>query len=324
MRLQEMFHAIRVNAPKARLESSPQPNMPGKLRITNVEPMRTAVANLRQIPILQGAADSVSSHPVFFLVEGSIIEQDQIHDFSQRTSALVSLAQQVQSLVTQAAPPHDPNGLHIRVPPLSSLRELGDFVKSMDQVFDQPARRLFGDGVKFSGFDIGSDWLMVTPEMLDGASVAGKAVMAVGVVSLVKKSEAIRDFIFDFLKAFQQWRSDKVRYQTMLANAEYFQGSVKLASDIRAMQAEIAEQQKKLIVTQLIRAQEPGVDPAAITEAHNAASHGMSELDKWVIRGAEVHAAIDAPESVRKLLPEPVTATAPMPKQLSAKSDDQK
>ncbi len=323
MRLQDMLHILQTYPPLARIKAEPVQGMPGKQVINGADAMRAAVRELREIPILRAPAETVMANPVFRLIDGSIIEDGHVAAFAQTTSSLFLLTNQIMSLLSAAAPRHDPSALHIKLPPLASLRELGDFIKAMDHVFDMPARRLFGDGVQFSGFDIGSDWLIVTPEMLGAAAVAGKTVAAAGGVAVVlKNAEAIRDFLFSFLKAFQEWRMDNVRYQLMLAQAEHFQGAVDLAKGIRAKQAEIAEQQKELIVTQLIRAHAPGVEQAVVSEVCNAAKLAMTELDKWVKLGAEVHPALGAPEPVRNLLPEPVTAIAPTPKQLTAGPSD--
>lgn len=320
MRLQDTLHLLEECAPA--LQWSPTAVSPGASphsqnlrRLNQLAAVRQAVQLLKQASVLSSEIQRVESSPMYQASDGLITDLQAATDLYNRIVSLRGAVDQLRSLLRQAIPKAEPDSLHLKLPPLQTLSELTQFVKGMDLIFDIPVRRLLDHGVNFSGFDTGSDWLIISPEVISTAAVVAKAasIVSAGTFALSRVSR----FLFDFLAKYQIWRTDCLNYRNMVAQAESYQGAVQLASQLRGMQAEIAEQQKHLVIKQLIDAHAEGIPTEKVAEARNAALIAMSELDKWVQLGTEVHTALSAPAEIQRILPQPVSVLAPMPKALA-------
>lgn len=315
MRTQEALAIIYRYSPLIKFTAS---TLQGKVSLTGLDQLRLVVDELGRIPFLQPLASNIQRLAAFRLSEGVIVESHVAMELSSHTARLSEMCESMRSLLERSTIAQSPEAISIKLPTLSSLGELSTFVKSMELIFDVPVRRLTGDGVRFSGFDIGSNWLILGPETVDYAAQLAKqaAPVVAAVTTTLVGLNRVSAFIFNFLQRFQAWRVDLLRYKTMVAQADSYQGTLKIADSLREMQAQIAEQQKNLAVQQLIDAQALDATPEAIAEARNAASIAMTELQKWVLQGTEVHSALNAPNEIHKLLPAPVTGIIPEPKAL--------
>lgn len=317
MRTQDILHMLNEYLPQ--IKFTPIQQHQGKISLTGLNELRVVIDTLGQVPFLEPITSAIKTLPAIRMSEGTIVDPPIVAELQTRLNHLLQAVSGMQALLAQNAKPQDPESISIKLPEIQSLAQLASFVRGMELVFDMPVRRLIGDGVRFSGFDTGSDWLLIGPDMQ--TQVADLAKHAAPFVTGAYALSRVSAFIFNFLDRFQAWRMDCLRYESLIPQVEYFRGTATFAGKIRDMQVEVANELKEVAVKKLMEAQAPNAKPEEIAEARNAASIAMSELEKWVKLGAEVHLALNAPKEIQKLLPEPVTAALPAPKALAAHPD---
>lgn len=172
----------------------------------------------------------------------------------------------------------DSEGFDVKLPPNISLGDAAQCLTDMDIVFSQCP--IFPDDgqIKFSGVDIGSTWLTF---VVIGAGIAGTLRV---VAELVDKAIALR--------------SHRLAYR----QEEEHLRSIQLSNDI---------------IESIIAAHKAALDKMVgdtiqeLSDSHNVTENedkerlrlSLDRLGKWIDRGMEIHAGINAPTETKLLFP---------------------
>lgn len=169
-------------------------------------------------------------------------------------------------------------GFDVKLPPNITLRDAAQCMEDLDLVFSQCPAFPSDNQIKFSGVDIGSTWLTF---IIAGAGIA--AILRT-VAELVDKAIAIR---YHQMKC----REEQERLRSLQLSNDMIEPVV--AAHKAALEKMTADAVQELSAKH-------GVTE---NEEQERLRVSLDRLVKWMNRGMEIHAGINAPEETKLLFP---------------------
>lgn len=242
----------------------------------NAGQIRRALKHLAELPPYESSARQLLGHgAILFAEDDKPIQGEQaaIQAVQHALKIVLRQAAELKAAVDTIVEPEDSQLISFRLPKCETLQEVQATLSSLVETFDAPARRLFGQGVRFVGLDRGSDWL-------EFAAVTG---------TVFTFTTALIHTCFEFV----QRRTQAESAAAVLRSLEVTSGA--LEEPIAALAQELA--------TRLVNEHKPS---EAATEVANETIplviNALKALGDLYTRGAEVQLAFCASnEQVTKM-----------------------
>lgn len=212
---------------------------------------------------------------------GALTPQEQ-RDIVSAMAQIKRELQTMRSTCEALGVERESSGFDIKLPPGMTLAELADCTKDLNNAFSQcPLFQSENEEIRFRGVDVGSAWLTFT---VIGTGAALTFYIVNNLAAVVDKLMAIRE------------HSAVCRQQEELARASKIKND--LMESIVTVNKSIIKQELQAAAEDL--ASEGQIqDPEAVEHIRGS----MELLKKWLDRGMEVYAAIDAPSEVKAAFP---------------------
>lgn len=212
---------------------------------------------------------------------GALTPQEQ-RDIESAMAQIKRELQTMRSTCEALGVERESSGFDIKLPPGMTLAELAECTKDLNNVFSQcPLFQNDNEEIRFHGVDVGSAWLTFT---VVGAGVALTFYVINNLAAVVDRLMTIRE------------HCAVCRQQEELARASKLKNEL-LESIVEANKA-IIKQQMQTVAEELADKEQIN-NPEAIERIRGS----MELLKKWLDRGMEVYAAIDAPSEVKSAFP---------------------
>lgn len=286
MRLSEMKYRLETYLPQLQVEAKPLQGSSQVVTVKRTDTLRFAASMLDSVDALRSDLGDVKRHPVFHLAENSTVEQALVQEFAKTTAKVIGHGNSILEALCQVAPKPMPNEISVKLPAIQTFQELQAFVGDLRLALDDHTRRVFGDGLKLQAFDTGTEWLV-----------------------FVAASVPIYRYVCDFLSRALKLREQQLQVRALQAALETRKEFQETIVGMMKAQEQVAKAYAQELVSGLIDANLTE-NPDARNDALNSAMRGMESLMHLVNQGTEIHRSLNAPEEIRKLLPEPVTNKA--------------
>ena len=296
MRLGEMQHRLESYLSATRLSYTLRPN--GQLVcVSGADAMRFALAMIEPIEALTADVKLVKENELYRLIEGAILDKSVVDHFNIEAGRLINHGSSILEALRQVAPRVASNTIAIKLPPVSTCIELEAFISKLRIGLDHHTRLVLGDGLTLEGFDTGTEWLV-----------------------FAANSSQVLGYVFGFLAIAVKLRREQLLLRGLQAELESRAGYKAAVVEMAKANASAADGFAQALVSDLV-ATHITMDPDSRHEALNSAMTGMQALMDLTAQGAEIHRALNAPEAIRQLLPEPLSNKVQELKRLTESSE---
>jgi hypothetical protein len=284
MRLREVQAVLQHNLPRLNVETRSQTTPAGQpgFIVLNVSTVRDAVNRLAEIPGFIAEVGALKDEPLLKIPDGAVVDQASVSNLQSRIQVVVTGGGRLLDVLGRAVPPQDPLTLSVKLPPTYTLAELNDWIERLKQVLDDCARRVVNDGVRFSNFDSGSNWL-----------------------ELIAATKLVFWFVWGLLRVAQKYRLEELR---ALRAEETLKAMSTTGSHMEDVRKSIDDHLKLHLEAY---AEEVRAERDAPKETVGHIMIAIENLSVLYARGAEVHRALGAPTADDQSDPEATKHTFP-------------
>lgn len=281
MRLLETKHLMNEAMSVLHNVQSRKAQAPGGLRIAGAASIVEALTTLSKIPIFSDANELASGIMGYIGVgDGLYMTVEQERDFMVNLAALRMRVKTATETINLVAPVETPLSMSFKIPPTKSLEELAERLAELRAAVEYPTLRITGHAISFTGFDVGSEWL----------------VLAAVVLLPVR-------FVFGLLSAAMSYRAKAaiIEREEKVNEALGIRGEA--LGNIKNAQKVILDAYARSLAAGLV--EEHSGDSSAIHDARHEnesiALKAIKDLDGLISRGAELRPALIAPKQIQEI-----------------------
>lgn len=173
------------------------------------------------------------------------------------------------------------NGLDIKLPPCTHLKDYISYLKDIDFIFSQcPFLQCENETLKFGSVDVGSNWIKLT------LATASTCMILNNTAALVDKALVLRS------------------HYVSIQQQEEMLKSIQLKNELTSAQIETFNLLRKTYMEATISLLENDLSKLENPEERDKAERSLEKLADLLNKGAEIYATLDAPEEVQALFPE--------------------
>lgn len=290
MRIQEILgHLQHAKELEATEEHVAQSN-PQAFRVANKGQLSHVFDHLAEVVPLQEAVSQLRGHPAYVAPSVGIEERNHFRTLLRN---LQSKAFDLTKALEQCIQLPDPHTLAIRLPKnVTSFENLKIKIDSLEAVFTKPMQRLLGpaDGTpKFTGFDIGTDWLTLLYATSAGLG-AIQVIVNFGAVLWKKLAES---------RAERDELTKQLEGTTDKGDREVIQGAIKSRDGLDDLLL------KRLVGEACNKLKELGCKPENVNESRIEITVAVTTWANLLGEGATVQHALNAPKEMERAFPDP-------------------
>ncbi|GHU55281.1 hypothetical protein FACS189442_2650 [Spirochaetia bacterium] len=263
------------------LNITSQNNGNGTFTINNVNIILKGISKINELEYLNPELQAVKSLDYFYNFTGENISLNansnngvvsSITSLKTKISGFIKMYRSIINEETELS-------LQIKLLEDNSLDFIGDELKLFDKIINQLlTHEKINGSYKFSSFDIGSSWVYIILDSVLSLSVIAGVVWS---ACVVRKKMLEGNFLLESVKQMQ------IKTE-----------SLKDLKDAQAkMLKELTEAEASNILTQN-NLEDTG------NEYKKRVIYAISELNKMINKGVEIHPALMAPENVQNLFPD--------------------
>lgn len=245
-------------------------------KLTN---FRNAVLNIETSGLLKSEIKKIMSGPIFSTAKDSLdINFGEGRQLKNEVDQLTTLSNSLLTSFNELGGITDPNSLNIKLPEISDFEDLSQASKTFHTILSQSIiDEEIGGQVKITSVENGSIWLEVFVGTSAAVSLVGGLAWAAAVVfKKIQEGRIIEEHV----------KSLKIKNESL---------------------KEIQTKQKEQL-TQLVEAEAENLVNEIFSENKNEKiermKHSIKLLSELLENGAEVHPALNQPESVKNLFPD--------------------
>ncbi|WP_437649449.1 hypothetical protein [Sorangium sp. So ce362] len=254
-----------------------------RVRVLRRHKLQDALKELARIPGVAPHASKILEDPTFSEPGDPVVVFPNIWDaLNLKLSNLRALLLALMAMVRSVIPKESPLAIHVKLPELTSIDELEDFLNDIKVSIAHPVALIEKESVGFAGFDVGSSY-----------------------VTILAASDAALIFIAVLLHhthLYLQERSRRAQMVLMMREshipANLIDG-VSMDNDARLM-----EKANELAVAAIEMAGGAKLSAQEKNEGANAVSAAIQRLASLQERGAEFLPSATASEETRQLVPD--------------------
>lgn len=287
MRLQELYYLVRTaihNWQDPLFEINQARQSGNNYKLKNAKQITDLLTPLLPIGGVGNVVESIfSTDETFYKGTPAVFTEKEKEKILDLTANIRRSLNTIYGMCRTLGVSQNSNGFDIKLPPDITLDELADCTSDLRKAFSVcPLFQNEGEEIRFLGVDVGSAWLTFT---VVSAGAALTCYILNNLAAVVDKLMVIRE------------HNAVCRQQEELARASKLKND--LLEKIVEANKMIIKGQMQDAAAELASARGQTEDPEAVERIRGS----MELLNKWLDRGMQIYASIDAPEEAKAAFP---------------------
>ena len=246
-----------------------------------------ALESLSQIPMFEKTAKEIyKTIPVFERQESRPeISQETSKQFELQNESLVCQMEAVINLYESMGLAGEKQGIDIKIPDCTELKEYIWYLKELDFVFTQCPYLLNGEEqIQFSSVDVGSNWLSFI--VVASAGVTGACYILNNLAALLDKAIVLKSHLISLKEQEEVLRAKEIK------------------NGLGEEEIGLFTALKKHYLGEAVTALEEEIEPLEDGEQRGRAEKSLEKLSTLLDKGVEIYASLDSPKDIQLLFPE--------------------
>lgn len=279
MRLRVMQSILVENVKNLKVEHKALNNN-NQIEITQYPQLHLKLNELMKFKFLASEKDKLENTVIYHNKNSRIIvDSNTLNEFSNIVNGIRNKVSTVIEAIDEAIPEQDENSLSIKLPEYVDLTNISSFIKDINTILNQSLVDKYQGTIKLQNFDTGTNWIEV----------------------VISNADAIVYFGYIYKAATEIFRKEYLKWKQV-------EHSIKMLQiEEQAKQAVLKGLEDELNAKAKLNAKML-MEKAEITanqhEYHTNLTKSIIKLAKYLSEGAEVHAALNAPEPVQEVFPD--------------------
>lgn len=286
MRLQELYHTLKTaydNWEDPQFEVAQKRQDGNNYKFKNAKKIASLLTPLVQIDGIGGEVSAIFIiNMTFYKGTASIFTEEEKEQILSSTVKIKANLEAMLGMCSTLGVNQNSDGFDIKLPPNMTMAEFSECVKDLNNIFSRcPILQSKEEEVKLRGVDVGSMWLTFSVVCLTSATA----------FFIVHSIGALVDCVITILE-----------HKAVLKQQEELCRATKMKNDLLEKIINtnniVLDEMRQQAAESLAHSREIE-DPAAIAELRG----NIAMLEKWIDRGMQIYASIDAPKEAKAAFP---------------------
>lgn len=256
-----------------------------QVRVTGLDDVNKSIFKIEKLGFIDKEYNKLTSsnNEVIQILEKEVILGKVNFDYYRKIADIIKLKLEgVIDAISIAIKNQEENSISIKLPPFTDLKSVGGFIEDIDKIFKGVLPDKKTSEIKLSTFDTGSNWIEVVVNNAESVVIIGEFIKVT--VGLVKSIMSTRGTM------------KQLEYSMAIEN-EAKQVVLQTMKNLEAEQAKISAE--KFIESGTINKE----DLTNLNEYKTKLSKQILIMADYLIKGAEVRPALNAPEEQKEEFP---------------------
>lgn len=285
MRLTELKYQLELSIEKLIVDSS-SPNGDNYYYIYNISELNETISKLKQFGYFQSEINTLENKftSVFYLRDDkAVLFHDKYNKYVSLINSIREKTEIVILALNNAIDNQKENIVSVKLPPYTDLSNVSKFISDIEKILRLIMPPKKPTDIKLATFDVGTNWIDV-------------------ILSTMEHVQIVADFVNTMVEFVQVTILGSAR--TMQELKKYSNESEKeliLALEKRVKHGKIEEYVNMLIEENLISVE--GMNENEVLEYKSSLIKAFELYEPYVVDGAEIRPALNAPETVKESFP---------------------
>lgn len=256
------------------------------IQVNNLNEINTKLMQLDELGVFSSSIKKLEETvPDLFNYRGGTLNTSKT-EFNNYQKIIREINIEISAVLTaikMAIPEQDKYSISIKLPPYNNLKKVGRFIQDIEVIFSQVLPSNLRTDIKLNNFDSGSNWIEV----------------------IVNNEQAML-FLGSFVEVTLLFV--KCKYINLVSTKSELEKSNKITGDDQSQASKVIDalikESASIQVEEFLKDKDISDDRISdVLEYKQTLNLQMIELAKYLVQGAEIHPALNAPEEVKKEFP---------------------